>query len=334
MNSSIRFISSSLLILTFFLFTSGCKKSDSTPTSTVPTYAVSVTVLNATAQPQGGVLVTLKVVPYSDPKFVAYTDSLGKATLQAPAGNQTFIAKIGSAYDVEFTLNVSTTATNVVPPVTLVRNTAIKVLVVKASAEQLEAVLRDPKIGFTNFDETNIDTLRLRADADSTALLNYLKQYTLVFSDCDGSTEGGSDYALLSRVYGRYVTGGGNMYGGHYNYFHLQRIWTSSYQKFNSSSSITSDTLALTDTDISKFVGFSVAQWNSNYSLSGYYDKFDDLPSNAKVYAKISGITPAVYVIVENHIGTGKYLWTNYHNQDVKDDAKLIKLVQYFLLSL
>jgi hypothetical protein len=333
MKNTTRFFSMFFLALILVMSITGCKKSDSSPTSSVPTYPVSVTVLNAISQPQGGVLVTLKVVPYADPKFEAYTDSLGKATLQSPAGNQVFVAKIGSAYQVEFTLNVSTTATNVVPPVTLIRNTAIKVLCVQARAEQLEDVLSDPKIGFTNFDKTNIDTLRLKADADSTALLNYLKQYTLVFSDCDGSTEGGAQYAKLSRVYGRYVAGGGNMYGGHYNYYHLQRIWTSSYRQFNSSSSPYSDSLALTDTDIAKFVGFSVAKWN-NAELSGYYDKFDDLPANAKVYGKIVGITPAVYVIVENHIGTGKYLWTNYHNQDVKNDAKLIKLVQYFLLSL
>jgi hypothetical protein len=312
----------------------GCKKSESSPTSTVPTYPVNVTVINATAQPQGGVLVTLKVVPYADPSFEAYTDSLGKATLQSPAGNQVFIAKIGSAYQVQFTLNVSATATNIVPPVTLVRNTAIKVLCVQASAEQLEDVLSDPKIGFTSFDLTDIDTLRLRADADSAGLLTYLQQYTLVFSDCDGSTEGDQEYAKLSRVYGRYVAGGGNMYGGHYNYYHLQRIWTSSYQVQNYSTAAT-DSILLTDTDISKFVGFTSAQWNSTDSrnLSGY-EKFTDLPSNAKVYGKIKGISPAVYVIVENHIGTGKYLWTNYHNQDIKDDPKLIKLVQYFLLSL
>jgi len=313
----------------------GCKKSESSPTSTVPTYPVSVTVLNATAQPQGGVLVTLKVVPYADPSFEAYTDSLGKATLQSPAGNQVFIAKIGSAYQVQFTVNVSTTAANIAPPQTLVRNTSIKVLCVLASAEQLENVLKDPKINFTDFDTTYIDTLRLRADADSAGLLTYLQKYTLVFSDCDGSTEGGDEFAKLSRVYGRYVAGGGNMYGGHYNYYHLQRIWTSSYQQFNSMSSPAGDSLALTDTDIAKFVGFSVAKWNSaDYRNLSLYEKFNDLPSNAKVYGKIQGISPAVYVIVENHIGTGKYLWTNYHNQDIIGDPKLIKLVQYFLLSL
>ena len=37
---------------------------------------------------------------------------------------------------------------------------------------------------------------------------------------------------------------------------------------------------------------------------------------------------------MENHIGSGKYLWTDYHNQDIKDDVKLVKLVKYFLYSL
>jgi hypothetical protein len=173
------------------------------------------------------------------------------------------------------------------------------------------------------------------AIADSAALLTYLQKYTLVFSDCDGSSEGAEEYAKLSRVYGRYVQSGGKMYGGHYNYYHVQRIWTSSYQKSVAISSSANDSLTLVDTDISKYVGFTVAKWNSSDSrkLSGY-EKFSDLPTNSKVYGKISGTNPEVFVIVENHLGTGKYLWTNYHNQDIKDDPQLIKLVQYFLKSL
>jgi hypothetical protein len=52
------------------------------------------------------------------------------------------------------------------------------------------------------------------------------------------------------------------------------------------------------------------------------------------VYGVIYRTSPSVGVIVENYIGTGKYLWTDYHNQDIKDDPKLVKIVQYFLLSM
>lgn len=204
-----------------------------------------------------------------------------------------------------------------------------------ASAESLEDVISDPKIGFTDFTKVDIDSLRDFAISDSVGLLTYLQKYTLVFSDCDGSSEGDAEYANLSRVYGRYIQGGGKMYGGHYNYYHLQRIWTSSYQQSVAVSSTANDSLRLVDTDISKYVGFTVAKWNSSDSrkLSGY-EKFSDLPTNSKVYGKISGTSPEVFVIVENHLGTGKYLWTNYHNQDIQDDPQLIKLVQYFLKSL
>ncbi|MDR3668414.1 MAG: hypothetical protein P4L35_16345 [Ignavibacteriaceae bacterium] len=336
MNTSIRFISMSLLTIVFFLLVSGCKKSES-PTSagTGTTYPVNITIVNLLGQPQGGALVALKNAPSNDAIFQAYTDSAGKATLQAPAGTQTFTAEIGSAFLTQFQVNVSATAANNPAPITLTQNAAVKVLVVTADAEQLEDVISDPKIGFTTFSTVYIDTLKDMAIADSAKLFTYLQQFTLVFSDCDGSTEGGADYANLSRVYGRYIQAGGKMYGGHYNYYHLQRIWTSSYRTAATGGDATTDSLVLVDTDISKYVGFSVAKWNSTdyRGLSGY-ELFSDLPANAKMYGKIKGVSPDVFVIVENHLGSGKYLWTNYHNQDIKDDPKLIKLVQYFLKSL
>jgi hypothetical protein len=41
-----------------------------------------------------------------------------------------------------------------------------------------------------------------------------------------------------------------------------------------------------------------------------------------------------VPVIIENRLGTGKYLWTIYHNQDILSDARLVRIVRYFLYSL
>jgi hypothetical protein len=326
-------------LLVFVMVQEGCKKDegDGNPAGpTVPTYPVSAIIKNPSGQAQGGALLSLKNPPYASAIFSGFTDSTGKATIQAPEGAQTLVASIGSAFRAELPVTVvaNQTGTNA-GSVTLQQNTTVKVLVVKASAEQLEDVLRDPKIGFTTFDETYLYALRDSATVDSTKLLNYLKQYTLVFSDCDGGTEGDASYALLSRTYGRYVQGGGKMYGGHYNYYHLQRIWSTYYDNYDYQGSVSSDTISIVDANLSRYVGFSVAKWRSGDSrnLSGY-EKFSDLPSSTKVYGVIRGTSPAVAVIAENYVGTGKYLWTDYHNQDIKDDAQLIKLVQYFLYSL
>lgn len=332
---SLFFLSFSFIAIFSF---AGCKKSSDNPVGSVTTYPVTVTVLNPAGQPQGGALVKLKNPPYVDASFEGYTDSSGLATIKSPEGAQTITAQIGSAFLSEVQINVKPTTNpqqNIAPPIKLQQNTSVKVLVVKASAEELEEVLRDPKIGFTTFDEIDIDALRDSSEADSTKLLNYLKKYSLIFSDCHGGTEGGDDYAILSRTYGRYVQGGGKMYGGHYNYYHLQRVWNNFYQKENTKGDPSNDEINIVDNDLYRFVGFKVAKWSGDdyRNLSGY-EKFDDLPQNAKVYGIINGITPNVAVIVENHVGTGKYLWTDYHNQDIKNDPKLIKLVQYFLLSL
>jgi hypothetical protein len=328
-----------LLAVTFAIAMAvvGCKKDDETsPAITDPaSYPVSATILNPQGQPQGGALLTMKNPPSANPKYSAYTNALGQATIQSPAGTQILVAKIGSAFLTEFSVNVAASASGTnAGTVTLVQNTAIKVLVVKASAEQLEAVLH--VIGFNTFDSTTINAMVDSANVDSTRFLNWLKQYTLVFSDCHGGSEGGSSYALLSRVYGRYVSGGGKMYGGHYNYYHLQRVWPTFYDDEDNQGNPSTDTLQIIDQSLSGFMGFTVASWDSSSDsrhLSGY-EKFSDLPTGSKVYGVIYRTSPSVGVIVENYIGTGKYLWTDYHNQDIKNVASLVKLVQYFLLNM
>ncbi len=315
---------------------SGCKK-DENPTNPDVTYPVTATVLNPQGQPQGGALLTLKNPPSSDPKFSTFTDANGVGTIQSPAGPQILVASIGSAFRAEIPVNVqpNPSGTNA-GTITLTQNTSVKVLVVKASAEQLETVLR--VIGFTTFDSTTIAAMRDSANADSTRLLNFLSQYRIVFSNCHAGSEGSSSYALLSRVYGRYVQGGGKMYGGHYNYYHLQRIWPPFYTTPDPQGNPSTDTLQIVDQQLSSFVGFSVASWATsldNRRLSGY-EKFSNLPTGtaSKTYGVIKNTSPPVGVIVENYLGTGKYLWTVYHNQDIRNSNTLVKLVQYFLLTL
>lgn len=341
MRKSSVFLVLAVVVVVAAMLINGCQKKDSsnpaTPGDNTTLYWVAAVILNPAGQPQGGALLSLKNPPQGvNGIFSAYSDSLGKASVQSPAGAQTLIASIGSAFSTEIPVNVTASqAPTVVGSIQLRQNTTVKVLVVHASAEQLEDVLRDPKIGFTTFDETTIYALRDSANSDSTRLLNYLKQYTLIFSDCDGGSEGYSSYAALSRTYGRYVQAGGKMYGGHYNYYHLQRIWPNFYVKRDYQGTPSTDSLLIIDQSLSTYVGFSVAKWVSidSRNLSGY-EKFSDLPSNTKVYGVIRGTNPAVPVICENKIGLGKYLWTDYHNQDIKGDAQLIKLVQYFLYSL
>ena len=128
------------------------------------------------------------------------------------------------------------------------------------------------------------------------------------------------------------------MYGGHYNYYHLGRIWSGYYSDSNLDGQYENfgDTLQVIDQTLKTALGYSVASWASSIDsrrLSGY-EKWATYPSNAKIYAVIYRTSPSIGVIVENHIGTGKYLWTDYHNQDIKDDPKLVKIVQYFLLSM
>jgi hypothetical protein len=337
-NSLFVFLLSGTLVLGLFL--SGCTKKESNPASPGDPsnlYWVMAVILNPSGQPQGGALLALKNPPQGvNGVFSANSDSLGKASVQSPSGAQTLVVSIGSAFLSEIQVNVAASSggTNA-GTVTLHQNTTVKVLVVHASAEQLEDVLRDPKIGFNTFDETTIYALIDSANTDTTRLLNYLKQYTLIFSDCDGGSEGSSDYERLSLTYGKYVQQGGKMYGGHYNYYHLQRIWPTYYTTGDYQGNSSNDSLSIVDANLSTYVGFSVAKWISidSRGLSGY-EKFSNLPANTKIYGVIRGTSPAVAVIAENRIGLGKYLWTDYHNQDIKDDPQLIKLVQYFLYSL
>ncbi|MBC8042084.1 MAG: hypothetical protein IAF08_01450, partial [Rhizobacter sp.] len=154
--------------LTAAVWMAACSKSNPTGGgSDAPTYPVSVTILNPQGQPQGGVTVGVKgstaakgvSVFATNVGTTATTDSLGKATIQAPAGNQILTARIGSIFAIDIPVNVAASATGTtVPPATLVQNTALKVLVVKGGAENIEDVLR--KIGFSVFDSIEVDALR------------------------------------------------------------------------------------------------------------------------------------------------------------------------------
>jgi hypothetical protein len=316
----------------------GCKKNDSvTNPSSTALYNVTATVFNPQGQPQGGATLALQNPPAENGTFTSITDSTGKATIQSPSGQHTLIASLGTVFQATISVNVSASAsgTVVTTPMHLQQNTSLgKVLVVTADAEQLEDVLR--VIGYTVFDSVYIDTLEEMANIDSTKVLNYLKQYTLVFSDCDGGTEGDDEYAPLSRTYGRYIQGGGKMYGGHYNYYHLERIWPPYYTQEDNQDNPPADSIRIVSAALAGYVGFTVASWDSSSDsreLSGY-EHFTDLPPTSVVYATISWTNPKIAVIVENHLGSGKFLWTDYHNQDIKDVAHLVKIVQYFLLNM
>ncbi len=323
------------VIVALGLMLGSCKKSN--PVSNESVYPVTAIVLNPAGSPQGGAILKLQGKADDDPTFAAITDSSGSATIKAPAGQQTLVAKMGSIFETTLSVNVqaSDAGTNA-GSVKLAQNTALKVLVVQASAEQLEDVLRDPIIGFATFDSISVYDLNDSVAADSNRALAFLQQYTLVFSDCDGGSE--YSYISLSRVYSRYINAGGKIYGGHYNYYHLQRIFAPYFAEYDDQSP-TVDSILVVDTKLSSYLGFTVAMWQSSDSryLSGY-EKFSDAPPSSKIYAVIQGTSPAIGVIVENYLGSGKYLWTDYHNQDVisatNRDPRLVKIVQYFLYSL
>jgi hypothetical protein len=317
----------------------GCNKS-SGPTgpalpAKVQTYAVTTNVLNPLGSAQGGATVSLANPPYpsgtyADQPFEVTTDSVGNATIQAPLGAQTINASIGTLFQASTTVTVVASTTPIVAPqLRLVQNANLKVLVVLADCENLEDVLTT--VGFTGFDRIYIDTLRNRANSDSAGTLTYLKKYNYVFSDCHCSTESESQYAALSRVYGRFVSGGGRMYGGHYNYYHLQRIWAPNYTKLWAGTSSSSDSIQVLNRALISAAGYTVAKWSSGLS---YYDMFTDIPATATVYAILKNSSPQGAVIVVNVIGSGKYVWTNYHNQDVGTDPKLLKLITFFLWSM
>jgi hypothetical protein len=331
-----------ILILCMVFAYVGCNKDEKTvtgPSSGVTTYNVTVIVLGPSGAPQGGATVTLQNMPYASSIFSGITDSSGKATIQSPAGPQTIIVTMGTVFST--TINVTVQVTNVTQTAGTVRlqqNTNLgKTLVIFADCENIETVLSDAAIGFTAFDTTSIDYMRARVDKDSTSLLNYLKQYAIVFSDCNCGDEYG--YPKLARLYGRYVTGGGKIYGGHYNYMNLQYIFSPYYRKSATGPYSYPDTLVVTNTNLQIALGSNIVTWTSSFTS---YEMWSDLPSSStttiygvKKTSPGSASSPqGIPVIVENRLGTGKYVWTIYHNQDIKYDARLIKIVRYFLYNM
>jgi hypothetical protein len=318
----------------------GCNKEDITVNgpgsgSNVTTYYITVTVLGPSGAPQGGATVALQNPPYTSTIFSAITDSAGHATIQAPAGNQTVIVTMGTVFTTTINVNVQITSTpQTVGTVTLTQSTSTnsKVLVIYAGCENIENVLTNSGIAFTKFDTTNVYYMRSRVDSDSTATLNFLKQYAIVFSDCNCGDEYG--YAKLARCYGRYVQQGGKLYGGHYNYYNLQYIFP---PYFKTSVYGSNDTLKVLNSTLSTALGYNVI----HMYLSGY-EMFSDMPgsSTTTIYAVMAGspTSPSspsgVPIIVENRLGTGKYVWTTYHNQDILSDPRLIKIVRYFLYNM
>jgi hypothetical protein len=321
------------VLLMLGLVVLSCKKDSTSPASS-ETYPVTAIVLGPSGSPQGGATLTLQNPPSNDPKFTTLTDSAGRGTIQSPAGQQTLIATIGTVFRATITVNVAANpAGTSAGTMQLQQNTSLgRTLVIFAGCEQLERVLRDTAIAYYSYDSTTVSAMRTQASADSNALLNYLKQYALIFSDCNCGDESG--YPLLARIYGRYVQQGGKIYGGHYNYMNLQYIFAPNYR---TSTSNANDSLTITDVNLSVALGYTVIRWPGSTG----YQKFTDLPAgNSTVYAVFTG-TPGsttspqgVPVIVENRLGTGKYLWTIYHNQDILADTRLVRIVRYFLYSL
>lgn len=306
-----------------------CKKDEGGSTPGDETlYPVSAIVLNPAGQPQGGAILKVKGAADSDPRKAAVTDTAGRATIHAPAGVQTLVARMGTVFQTEFNVNVaaSPSGTNA-GTVTLQQSTTLgRVLVIYAGCEQLENVLRSDSVRFYTFDTTTVYQMRQQANTDSTALLNFLKTYSLIFSNCDCGSE--DPYALLARIYGRYVDQGGKIYGGHYNWMNLYKIFPGF---FLTQSSQSNDSVNIIDANLRTALGFSVVQWTI-----GGYQRFTDMPTGgaSTVYAIITGTSPAVPVIVESRRGQGKYLWTIYHNQDILYYPKLVKIVRYFLYSM
>jgi hypothetical protein len=333
---------SMLAIIICFLMIAGCDKTTNTPCPVCPgsgvaTYKVTATVLGPSGAPQGGVTLSLVNPPNQAGTFSTLTDSAGKGTIDAPAGPQQLIATIGIfTATINITVNVNTTnVPQTVGTVQVHQNTSLgKTLVIYAGCEQIESVLADTSIAYTTFDHTTVDSMRIRVVADSVAVLNYLKQYAIVFSDCNCGDE--EDYPLLARVYGQYVRQGGKIYGGHYNYMNLQYIFAPSY---NNQSQVYGygDSLRIINTNLSVALGYTVIEFSS---LSGF-EMFSEIPiGNSTVYAvmassAVSASSPqGIPIIIENRLGTGKYVWTTYHNQNILSDPRLVRIVRYFLYTM
>jgi hypothetical protein len=326
-----------LLVTGVFALLSGCKKDDATTDTPAfnnsgPVYPVSVTVLGPAGNPQGGASISLVNAPSDSAIFKGTTDSAGKGTIYSPTGLHTILAKMGSVWQATIDVNVQALPTgNNAGQVKLRQNTTLgKVLVVFAGCEYLEQILRDTAIQYTLYDSTTVSNLVTRSNTDTTALLTYLKQYSIIFSDCDC----GSEYAYtnLARTYAKYVTQGGKIYGGHYNYYHLQKIFPPYY---TTSATAGRDTLKIVDVNLSTAVGYTMIKFPSSFSG---YSNWSNIPlSNVTVYAVEGSGLPAIPVIIENRLGTGKFVWTVYHNQDIlysTDSARLVRIVRYFLYNM
>ena len=292
-----------LMLCVLFVYM-GCKKDENTvtgPNQNGPFYPVTATVLGPSGAPQGGATLALQNPPSSDSLFSTITDSAGKGTIQAPSGQQVIIAKMGTVFQATMTVNViaSSTPTIISTPLHLQQNTSLgKTLVIFAGCEEIEEVLADTSIAYTTFDNTTVDSMRAQT-RDTVALLNYLKKYAIVFSDCNCGDEDG--YPILARLYGRYVQQGGKIYGGHYNYMNLQYIFPGYYQNEVYGYG---DSLKILNANLQTACGYNVIQFDASY-----YEQFSDLPPSSIVYAVMTsspGSTSSpqgIPLIVENHLG-------------------------------
>jgi hypothetical protein len=331
-----------VVLLSIGLLFVGCKKKDSTtdvvgnPNAgyTGPTYPVTVKVLGPSGAAQGGALLSLVNPPSDSSIFKGITDTSGNGTIKSPPGAQQIMARMGSVFQATLNVTVAASAGGTIGgTMTLAQTTTLgKVLVIYADCEELESVLRNSVINFTKFDTTFVDSMRVRVVRDSAAVLTYLKGYALVFSDCNCGDE--YAYPLLARTYGRYVQQGGKIYGGHYNYYNLQFIFPPYYK---TSATGYGDTLKILNDSLKVAVGRDLVRFTS----ISYYERFSDIPvGNVTVYGVIKGTTGSasspqgVPVIVENRLGLGKYVWTDYHNQDILADPQLIRIVRYFLYAM
>lgn len=316
----------------------GCGKNDNilTPAGPVALYTVTAKVVDTVGNPQAGAVLELDNPPNQPGTFIATTDSSGRATIQSPSGNRALIARLGIT--LQGTTNVNVQASSTPTDAGTIHLEPIqapaRVLAVITQAESLQTVLR--AIGYSSFDTTYADSLLALSVRDSSALLTFLSQYSIVFSNCDEGLESSSNYAVLSRTYGRYISAGGKMFGGHCNFYHLQRIFPPYYQTYDNQEDEARDSLSVVDGGLASWLGYSIAGWDSSTDsrkLSGY-EKFLDLPPGARVYATISWTNPQVGVIVENPLGKGKFVWTNFHNEDVLNAPGLRRIVQYFLYTM
>ncbi len=324
---------------------SACKKDPSITENISPSTKVTARIMDPTGKPIGGATVYLSGKAEDDATFSAKTNAQGIAVLNSPEGNQLFIAKMGTIFKTQFSINVKADVNNEAPLVQLKQDNLLKVLVILASAENLEDVLN--AIGYTDYDTISIDDFRDMAINNPGSATNYLKKYSLVFSNCNGSEE--NQYANeIAPIFEDYVMGGGKIYGGHYNYMNLRYLYPSYYNN-DCALEHDADSIAVNAPVVENYVGFSSAAWNSKPDEFGIvrrlnsYQQFRDLPPNNGLelnnitYFKIAGVSPSIPAVVENRpngaLG-GKYVYTIYHNQDIIEDQKLLLIVKFILYAI